>query len=117
LTEHPPETIEQFEVPESMTVHYLRLLKRGPRWTPEASPEIERLQAAHVAYGRSLVEAGKLLLNGPLLDNGDLRGIGIFRVSSLAEAKRLSDADPSVQAGRLVSEIHPWMIARGVLPE
>jgi uncharacterized protein YciI len=117
LTEHSPETIEQFEVPEGMTVHYLRLLKRGPLWTPEVTPDLERLQAAHVAYGRRLVEAGKLLLNGPLLDNGDLRGIGIFRVSSLAEAKELSDADPSVQAGRLVSEIHPWMTAKGVLPE
>jgi uncharacterized protein len=117
LTEHSPETIDQFEVLDGMTVHYVRLLKRGPLWTPEVTPELERLQAAHVAYGRRLVADGKLLLNGPLLDNGDLRGIGIFRVSSLAEAKELSDADPSVQAGRLVSEIHPWMTARGVLPE
>jgi hypothetical protein len=38
-------------------------------------------------------------------------------VSSPAEAKELSDAAQAVQAGRVVSEIHPWMTAKGVLPE
>jgi uncharacterized protein YciI len=106
-----------FPVPQDMHIYYLRLLKRGPLWTPEETPEVERLQAAHVAYGQQLREAGKLILNGPLLDNGYLRGAGIFRVSTLAEAQELSDADPAVRAGRLVSELHPWMIARGILPE
>jgi len=117
LREDANETTEQFEVPQGMMVYYLRLLKRGPLWTPEETPEVERLQAAHLAHGQKLREAGKLILNGPLLDNGDLRGVGIFRVSSLAEAQALSDADPAVQAGRLVSELHPWMIARGILAE
>lgn len=117
MPENANEAREQFEVPQNMTIYYLRLLKRGPLWTPEETPEVERLQAAHLAYGQNLREAGKLVLNGPLLDNGDLRGIGIFRVGSLEEAQALSDADPAVQAGRLVSELHPWMIHRGVLPE
>ncbi len=117
MTEYTQNPTEQFEVLPGMTVYYLRLLKRGPLWTPQETPELERLQSAHVAYGRHLVETGKMLLNGPLLDNGDLRGVGIFRVGSLAEAQSLSDADPSVQAGRLVSEIHPWMVGKGVLAE
>lgn len=110
------DTTEQFEIPPNMTVYYLRLLKRGPLWTPEETPEIERLQAAHLAHGEKLRAEGKLILNGPLLDNGDLRGVGIFRVSSLEEAQALSDADPAVKAGRLVSELHPWMTFKGVLP-
>jgi uncharacterized protein len=117
LGEDANDTTWQFEVPQNMTVYYLRLLKRGPLWTPEETPEVERLQAAHLAHGQKLHEAGKLILNGPLLDNGDLRGVGIFRVSSLEEAQALSDADPAVQAGRLVSELHPWMVFRGILPE
>jgi uncharacterized protein YciI len=117
LIEDSNVTTELFEIPQNMTVYYLRLLKRGSLWTPEETPEVERLQAAHLAYGQKLRESGKLILNGPLLDNGDLRGVGIFRVSSLAEAQALSDADPAVQAGRLVSELHPWMVFKGVLPE
>jgi uncharacterized protein len=117
LTEDSKESAWLFEVPPNMTVYYLRLLKRGPLWTPEETPEVERLQAAHLAYGQKLREEGKLILNGPLLDNGNLRGVGIFRVGSLEEAQALSNADPAVQAGRLVSELHPWMIFRGILPE
>jgi len=105
-----------FDVPQGMTIYYLRLLKRGPVWTAEETPELERLQAAHLAYGQKLREMGKAIINGPLLDNGDLRGVSVLRVNSLAEAKALSDADPSVQAGRLVSELHPWMVHKGILP-
>jgi uncharacterized protein YciI len=114
--ENVKEVKELFEVPHDMTVYYLRLLKRGSQWTPEETPELERLQIAHLAYGQKLREAGKIVINGPLLDNGDLRGVSILRVSSLEEAKALSDADPSVRAGRLVSELHPWMVHKGILP-
>lgn len=115
--ENSNETKEAFEVRPDMKIYYLRFLKRGPLWTPEETPEVERLQTAHLLYGQKLREAGKLVLNGPLLDNGDLRGVGIFHVSSLEEAQALSNADPAVQAGRLISEIHPWMIHKGILPE
>lgn len=117
MTEQLEDANPSFEIPQDMQVYYLRLLKRGPFWTPEETPEVERLQAAHLAHGRKLRDAGKLILNGPLLDNGDLRGVGIFRVGSLEEAQALSDADPAVQAGRLLSELHPWMTHKGILPE
>ena len=117
MAESPNQATVQFEVPHDMAVCYLRLLKRGPLWTAEETPEVERLQATHLAHGRKLREAGTLILNGPLLDNGELRGVGILRAGSLEEAQALSDADPAVQAGRLISELHPWMIHRGVLPE
>lgn len=111
------EAAEQFDIPQDMVVYYLRLLKRGPVWTPEETPEVMRLQAAHLDYGRTLRDAGRLILNGPLIDDGMLRGAGILRAGSLEEARALSDGDPAVQAGRLVSEIHPWMVYRGILPE
>lgn len=117
MTEDANEAQGQSEIPPNMKVYYLRMLKRGPLWTPEETPELERLQAAHLAYGQKLREAGKLVVNGPVIDRGDLRGVGVFCVSSLREAQELSDGDPSVQAGRLVSELHPWMIHRGILPE
>jgi uncharacterized protein YciI len=117
LTENANEALESFVIPSDMKVYYLRLLKRGPLWTPEETPEVERLQAAHLAYGKKLRTAGLLVLNGPALDNEDLRGVSVIRASSLKEAQALSDADPAVQAKRLVAEIHPWLIHRGVLPE
>lgn len=117
MTDDVKDTGESSAIPQGMMVYYLRLLKKGAIWTADETPEIERLQAAHLAYGRRLRDMGTLILNGPLLDGGDLRGVGVFRVGSLAEAQALSDADPAVVAGRLVSEIHPWMVFKGVLPE
>jgi hypothetical protein len=39
----------------------------------------------------------------------------VFRVDSLEEAESLVATDPSVQAGRLAFELHPWMIEKGVI--
>jgi uncharacterized protein len=111
------DTAAVFEIPQGMMVYYLRLLKKGPLWTADETPDVERLQAAHLAYGQRLRDMGALILNGPLLDNGEIRGVGVFRVGSQAEAQALSDADPAVRAGRLITEIHPWMIFKGILPE
>ncbi|MCI0396920.1 MAG: YciI family protein [Chloroflexi bacterium] len=103
-------------IPPHMTIYYLGLLRRGPAWTPEVTPEVEALQEAHMANIRRIGEAGKLVLAGPFTDGGDLRGVFLFRTESLEEAEALAAADPSVQAGRLIVELHPWLVPVGVLP-
>ncbi len=103
-----------WEIPEGMTYYYLAILKKGPTWIPGESPELDRLQAAHVANYRRLAEDGKLIASGPLIDNGFIRGIDVFRTQSLAEAKHLGETDPMAQSQRLVYEFHPWMIMQDV---
>ncbi len=97
-----------------MTTYYVGLLYRGPQWTAERTPETERVQAAHLAHIGEMAKSGKLLLAGPFTDDGHLRGIFVFKVDSLAEARALSEADPAVKAGRLVVELHPWYSAKGI---
>ncbi len=104
------------EIPEGMTVYYMGLLSRGPKWTPEKTAETNRIQEEHMAHIRSMGESGKLVIAGPFLDGGQLRGIFVFKVSTLEEAKAMAEADPAVKAGRLQVEIHPWMVAKGILP-
>ncbi len=99
-----------------MVTYYMGLISRGPKWTPEATPEVERLQEAHMANIRKLGESGKLVVAGPFTDGGQLRGVFVFKVGSLEEAKALADSDPAVRAGRLVVEVHPWLVQKGVLP-
>ncbi len=60
-------------------------------------------------------ESGKLLIAGPFTDNGDLRGLYVFRVSSIEEARALVQSDPAVKVGRLRFEIHPWYAAKNVV--
>jgi uncharacterized protein YciI len=102
--------------PVKLVPFFLAFLHRGPKWTPEETPETKALQEAHMANIRRLAEAGKLVLAGPFTDdNGKLAGIFVFQVDSLEEAKELADSDPAVKAGRLILEIHPWLVPQGIL--
>jgi uncharacterized protein YciI len=104
----------------NMTIYYVYLLKKGPSWSPDETPEIDALQEAHLANMRRLGELGKLVLNGPLLDpfatSGEIRGIGVLKTASLEEAQDLISADPMVKVGRLVFELHAWMVGNNILP-
>jgi uncharacterized protein YciI len=102
--------------PFKLTTAYLALLTRGVKWTPEKTPATEELQKAHMANIIRLAEMKKLVVAGPFGDNGQLRGIFVFKVASIDEARALTETDPAVQAGRLAIDIHPWLVPEGVLP-
>ena len=99
-----------------MTTAYLALLTRGAKWTPGQTPANEELQKAHMANIIRLAEMKKLVVAGPFGDNGQLRGIFVFKVASLDEARTLTETDPAVQAGRLAIDLHPWLVPEGILP-
>lgn len=103
-----------------MAIYYVYLLKKGPTWSPDSTPEIAALQEAHLNNLRRLHEEGKLVLNGPLLDSfqlsSEIRGIGVLKAESLTEAQEWINTDPMVKVGRLVVELHAWMVPKGILP-
>lgn len=102
--------------PIKLTTTYFGLLVRGPKWIPEKTPATEELQKAHLLYISQLLKNKKLAVAGPFGDNGTLRGMSVFKVGSLAEARELAEEDPAVKAGRLIIEVHPWLVPVGVLP-
>jgi uncharacterized protein YciI len=69
---------------------------------------------------RRLGEIGRLVINGPLLDSfatsGEIRGIGVLKARSLTEAQELIGTDPMVKVGRLIFELHAWMVQKDILP-
>lgn len=95
---------------------YLAFLVRGDKWTPEKTPRTEAIQKAHMDNINRLAEMKKLVVAGPFGDNGTLRGIFVFRVNSIEEARELAATDPAVKAGRLALRIHPWVVPEGILP-
>jgi uncharacterized protein len=97
-----------------MTTYYVGFLFRGPKWTPGDTPEARKLQEEHMANIRRMGEAGKLVIAGPFTDNGDLRGLYVFRAATPEEAKALVESDPAVKAGHLRFELHPWFAAKNI---
>jgi uncharacterized protein YciI len=104
--------------PFKLTTVYLAFLKKGAnrKEGDGDNPEVQELQKAHLANIHRLADMKKLVVAGPFGDDGDLRGIFVFRVSSLQEAQDLCATDPMIKAGRLAVELHPWQVPEGVLP-
>ena len=104
--------------PERLETVYFGFLKRGPnrKEGDGQTPEIQELQKAHIANINRLAETKKLVMAGPFGDNGDLRGIFVFRVGSLKEAQELAATDPMIKIDRLRLELHPWNVPAGVIP-
>lgn len=102
--------------PIKMTTYYFAFLRRGSKWTPEQTPETEKLQAAHMANINAMAATGKLIIAGPFENAGNYAGVFVFKVGSLDEAKALAEGDPAVKAGRLTVDVHPWMVPQGSLP-
>jgi uncharacterized protein YciI len=102
-----------------MKKYVMAFLLRGDRvseYTPEQRQEI---QAGHMANIGNMAEIGKLVLAGPFFGNEDLRGIYIFDVQSIEEAKALTETDPAIQAGVLKMDLKEWYgsAALMMLPE
>ena len=90
-----------------MRQYVMAFLKKGPNRSSDAATA-QALQKAHLQNINRLAEEGKLVVAGPFLDKGDVRGIYIFNVTSIEEAQKLTETDPAIQAGSLVMELHPW---------
>lgn len=97
-----------------MKSYVMAFLKAGPN--RDRSPEeAQALQMAHLKNIRRMAEEGTLVLAGPFMDNGEIRGIYIFNVRTIEEAEALTNTDPAVQAGSLVMELKPWYGTAGLV--
>jgi len=99
-------------IPDAFDVYTLVLLRRPANATEMSDAELDALQAQHLAYRAQLRREGVLVVNGPIDEQSDvaMRGLSIF-ACGIDEAKRLSDGDPSVQAGRLAYDAMEWWVA------
>lgn len=74
--------------------------------------EAAALQDAHLDFIAGLHESGHLLAAGPLFGDNEFRGLSILRVGP-EEARRLTEQDPMVTAGRFALRIMPWFVPAG----
>ena len=90
-----------------MKNYVMVFLKSGPVKLQDSVQQAE-LQHRHLKNILRLAAEGKLIVAGPFLDDQAIRGIFIFNVQTVEEARVLTGTDPAVKAGTLVIELHPW---------
>lgn len=95
-----------------MKVYYMVFLKKGPH-RDQDSVTAAKIQEGHIAHLTKLAREGKIDLNGPFMDDGEIRGISVYNVASAEEATKLASEDPAVKSGRLLVEVHPWYSLQG----
>ena len=90
-----------------MKRYVLVILKTGPNKVP-AGPERDEMFKGHFANINRLSAAGKLALAGPFDGVEGWRGLFIFAVTDIAEAKALVATDPVIIKGEMVAEYHGY---------
>jgi uncharacterized protein YciI len=118
---HPWWSEDVFKKPNSplaIETVYLGFLKKGMnrKEGDSETPEVQQLQKDHIANIERLAKLGKLVVAGPFGDDGELRGIFVFRVSSMKEAEELAATDPMIKIDRLRLELHECKVPAGVIP-
>jgi len=86
----------------------LVILKTGPTRVPDGEKR-DAMFAGHFANMDRLAKAGKLVLAGPFTDDPmGWRGLFVFAVEDIEEAKRFTSTDPVIVNGEMVAEYHRW---------
>jgi len=102
--------------PDSMMTYVLGLTRTGPRYSGSGTSARNELRPSSLETTDRMLEEGKVILQGWFGD-GDPMSLYVFSTSDTAVARRWCDADPTVRSGRLRVELHPWMVAYGVIPQ
>jgi uncharacterized protein YciI len=92
-----------------MRKYVLVILKTSAKPLP-AGPERDAMFRGHFANMKKLADAGQLAFAGPFGDKnageGSWRGMFVFAVPTIEEAKALTATDPVLQQGEMVAEYH-----------
>ena len=109
---------DEFEYTEGDTTYvmkkyYLVLLKANADKEKLDSASIAQIQQAHLDNIGRLHDLGKIVMAGPMGEDGDLRGIFVMDCDSIEEARELCETDPAISKKRLLYEVHSWWAAKG----
>jgi len=85
-----------------------------PKDVPKISDEeAKKIQEGHMANITAMAKSGALLIAGPMMEDGPLRGVFIFKDMDRAEIEKLTANDPAIKSGRLKMNLSKWMAQKG----
>jgi uncharacterized protein YciI len=95
----------------------LVFLRSGDNPPDLPKDQIMELQKQHMAHLMAMGKSGKMVVAGPFGDQDDktFRGMCLYRVGSIDEARNLAEEDPAVKAGRMKVQVMTWYVQKGFM--
>jgi uncharacterized protein len=96
---------------------YFKLIPPRPTFAVDMTAEERALMMEHVRYTREALDAGKILIYGPVMASTGGFGVAVLEMEDVAEVQKFGDEDPSIKAGMNTFEFCPMKIgaARGLV--
>jgi uncharacterized protein len=99
-----------------MTTFVIRLAAPRPTFALDMSDEERAVMVAHAAYWQPRIEAGDMVVFGPVLDSTGSWGLGVVEAEDEEELRSFAANDPVVTTGTGSIEIGK-MLAGFVRPK
>ena len=82
-----------------MSTFVFRLKAPRPTFALDMSEEERSIMGRHAAYWQPLVESGRMVVFGPVLDGTGSWGLGVVEAEDEDELRRFAAGDPVVTTG------------------
>jgi len=82
-----------------------RLMAPWPTFALDMSDEEREIMGRHAAYWQPLVDAGRMVVFGPVLDGTGSWGLGVVEADDEDEIRRFASGDPVVTTGTADIEV------------
>ena len=97
-----------------MKTYIMVFLKKGPNRT-HPKEEAAKIQEGHMAHLTKMHQEGVLIMAGPFMDEGEIRGILVMMADEESQVKEIVEQDPAIKSGRLIAEYHRWYTKSGTV--
>jgi uncharacterized protein len=88
-----------------MATFVFRLKAPRPTFALDMTDEEREIMASHAAYWRALVDAGQMVIFGPVLDSTGSWGLGVVEAEDEDELRAFAAGDPVVTSGTASIEV------------
>jgi uncharacterized protein YciI len=88
-----------------MATFVFRLLAPRPTFALDMTDAEREIMGRHAAHWRPLVEAGRMVVFGPVLDSSGSWGLGVVEAEDEEEIRVFAASDPAVTSGTARVEV------------
>jgi uncharacterized protein len=88
-----------------MTTFVFRLIAPRPTFALDMTEEERAIMGRHAAHWQPLIDAGRMVVFGPILDDTGSWGLGVIEAEDEDELRAFAAGDPVVTTGTATMEL------------